>query len=79
MIAGTSRGPQSSQPGVMPRGINTPVEGPSDPLDSITENIGTIVKEQQSRPEPSGGIPEEDCAMTERKKRFMREIAMRHD
>jgi len=61
------------------RSINTPVEGQSNPLDSITKDVGTIVKEQQSRPEPSGGIPEEDCAMTERKKRFMRKIAMRHD
>ena len=63
----------------MPRGINTPVEREQPPIDSIIKSVGTIVKEQQSRPEPSGGIPEEDCAMTERKKRFMREIAMRHD
>ena len=48
-------------------------------LDPVAEKVGTIVTEQQSRPQLSGGVLKEDCPMTTRRKEFMGEIAMRPD
>lgn len=48
-------------------------------LDSIAEQVGTIVIEQEIRGSSGRKVLHTDCPMIERKKKFMREIAMSHD